>query len=336
MSTTNFQLVITGSGLEPERQLEIRAAFEPFAEKVQAWATQIAAIADPKIARETRLAMRRERIDLEKRHEEFKSRTLAWTRAVDGSRRVISEAYDSMEAQMADIEKAEERRIAAAKAALKAERDAALRQYGVDVTYIQTGEMTDAAFLGLLEQSKLAHEAKLAAAAKAEADRIEREKREAEERAARAKAEAEERERMRVENEKLKAAAAEAAAREAEARKKAAEERAKIEAEAAAQRAKAEAEAAEERAKRAKLEREMREAQQKAAAEAAAREAEAKRLAAAPDLDKLKRYVADLQAVPKPELVSVHAQQILTTFRSEVGRTASILMLQISKLEGRA
>jgi hypothetical protein len=40
--------------------------------------------------------------------------------------------------------------------------------------------------------------------------------------------------------------------------------------------------------------------------------------------------------VPKPELGSIDAQQILTTFRSEVGRAASVLMSQIHKLEGRA
>jgi hypothetical protein len=40
--------------------------------------------------------------------------------------------------------------------------------------------------------------------------------------------------------------------------------------------------------------------------------------------------------VPKPELASIDAQQILTTFRSEVGRAASVLMSQINKLEGRA
>ena len=129
-----FDLVISSSGLDAERQIEIREAFAPFAARVADWASKIALVDDPKVARETRLAMRRERIDLDKKHAEYKSRVLSWTKAVDGSRKVISESYDAMEAQMAEIEKAEERRIAAEKAARKAERDAALRQYGADVT----------------------------------------------------------------------------------------------------------------------------------------------------------------------------------------------------------
>lgn len=119
-----FDLVISSSGLDAERQIEIREAFAPFAARVADWASKIALVDDPKVARETRLAMRRERIDLDKKHAEFKSKTLAWTRAVDGSKKVISDAYDSMESQMEEIEKAEERRIAAEKAARKAERDA--------------------------------------------------------------------------------------------------------------------------------------------------------------------------------------------------------------------
>lgn len=331
--STKFELVVSGSGLEPERQLEIRAAFEPFAVKLQDWSGKVAGVTDPKIARETRLAMRRERIDLEKQHEAFKSKTLAWTRAVDGSRRVITEAYDQLEAQMADVEKAEERRIAAAKAALKAERDAALRQFGVDVTYIQTGEMTDAAFLAMLEQAKLAHEAKQAAAAKAEADRIEREKREAEERAVRAKAEAEERERVRIENERLRAEAAAAAARAEEERKKAQAEREAAEAAARKEREAAEATLRAEREARAKLEREAAARAEEERKKAEALAAEQRRLAAAPDAAKIHAWAESIAAVPVPTLSTKEAQDLAQAITAHLTKTIANMHARAAQME---
>ena len=329
----SFELVITSSGLEPERQIEIRDAFLPFASRANEWAVKVATVTDSRIARETRLAMRRERIDLEKKHSEFKARTLAWTRAVDGSRKAISDAYDAMETQMGDIEKAEERRVAAEKAAKKAERDAALRQYGMDASYMNTGEMTDAQFLGQLDIARTAHEAKLAAAKKAEEERIARENAEAEARAEKARKDAEERERQRLENERLRKEAAEREAAAKIEREKLAAERAAVEAKARVEREAAEAKLAEERKARAeaeakalaerrkveaeasaklKAEREAREKLEKEAAAAkkaeqeriAAEKAAVARAAAAPDAAKLKAYADALEAVSLPAMAT--------------------------------
>lgn len=48
--STKFELIVSGSGLEPERQLEIRAAFEPFAIKLQDWSGKVAAVPVPTLS----------------------------------------------------------------------------------------------------------------------------------------------------------------------------------------------------------------------------------------------------------------------------------------------
>ncbi len=345
--TPKFELIITSSGLEQDRQIEIREAFAPYAEKVSSWASKIASVDDPKVARETRLAMRRERIDLDKKHAEFKSKTLAWTRAVDGSKKVISDAYDSMEAQMEEIEKAEERRIAAEKAARKAERDAALRQYGVDVTWIQTGEMSDAQFLSLLHQSREAHEKRLADAKAAEEARIAREKKEAEERAEKARKDAEEREARRLENERLKAEAekrekemaaerARLAAERAEAEAKAKKEREAIEAKARAEKAAAEKKLREEREAREKLEREQRE-RVEAERKRKAAEAEAKRLAEqAPDAEKLEALADVVEGISLPTMATEAGVEYLVRARRELAALVKNLRADAQRLGGKA
>lgn len=345
--TPKFELIITSSGLEQDRQIEIREAFAPFAARVSDWASKIASVDDPKVARETRLAMRRERIDLDKKHAEFKSKTLAWTRAVDGSKKVISDAYDSMEAQMEEIEKAEERRIAAEKAARKAERDAALRQYGVDVTWIQTGEMSDAQFLSLLHQSREAHEKRLADAKAAEEARIAREKKEAEERAEKARKEAEEREARRLENERLKAEAekrekemaaerARLAAERAEAEAKAKKEREAIEAKARAEKVAAEKKLREEREAREKLEREQRE-RVEAERRRMAAEAEAKRLAEqAPDAEKLRAVACEIERIKFPAFSTAAGIEYANRAGIELANVVRALQDAADELEGKA
>ena len=342
-----FDLVISSSGLDAERQIEIREAFAPFAARVADWASKIALVDDPKVARETRLAMRRERIDLDKKHAEYKSRVLSWTKAVDGSRKVISESYDAMEAQMAEIEKAEERRIAAEKAARKAERDAALRQYGADVTWIQTGEMTDAQFLAMLEQAKTSHEAKIAAAKKAEEERIAREKKEAEERAEKARKDAEEREARRLENERLKAEAekrekemaaerARLAAERAEAEAKAKKEREAIEAKARAEKVAAEKKLREEREAREKLEREQRE-REEAERKRKAAEAEAKRLAEqAPDAEKLRAVACEIERIKFPAFSTAAGIEYANRAGIELANVVRALQDDADELEGKA
>lgn len=357
--TPKFELIITSSGLEQDRQIEIREAFAPFAARVSDWASKIASVDDPKVARETRLAMRRERIDLDKKHAEFKSKTLAWTRAVDGSKKVISDAYDSMESQMEEIEKAEERRIAAEKAARKAERDAALRTAGMAdhvLAMMDTGGMTDAGFLALLEQAKALQAKKEADAKAAEEARIAREKKEAEERAEKARKDAEEREARRLENERLKA---EAEKREAELkaeRERVAKERAEAETKAKAERDAIEARARKEReaaaakaakekqiadaklkAERVAREKLEQEARQREAAERQRKEAEeaAKRLAEqAPDAEKLEVLARELASLQWPTLTSEAGADCLRRAQRDIAIIVQNLRADAKRLGG--
>lgn len=359
--TPKFELIITSSGLEQDRQIEIREAFAPYAEKVSSWAGKVASVDDPKVARETRLAMRRERIDLDKKHAEFKSKTLAWTRAVDGSKKVISDAYDSMESQMEEIEKAEERRIAAEKAARKAERDAALRTAGMAdhvLAMMDTGGMSDVGFLGLLEQAKALQAKKEADAKAAEEARIAREKKEAEERAEKARKDAEEREARRIENERLKAEAEkreadlkaerERVAKErAEAETKAKAERDAIEARARKEREAAAAKAAKEkqiadaklkaeREAREKLEREQRE-REEAERRRMAAEAEAKRLAEqAPDAEKLRAVACEIERIKFPAFSTAAGIEYANRAGIELANVVRALQEDADELEGKA
>jgi septal ring factor EnvC (AmiA/AmiB activator) len=315
---TSFDLVITGSGLESDSQLAIKTAFNPFWLQAMDWQAKVETVTDPKIARESRLLLKKIRVEAGHKKDEIKAALLKQTRAIDGAFKAIETTIAPMESKLDEIEKAEERRIAAAKAALKAERDAALRQYGVDPQWVQTGEMSDAQFLQMLDQAKTAHDAKI------EAARIAKEKAEAEAKAAeearvaKAKADAEERERMRLENERLRK---EAEAREAAAkvgRERIAKERAAEEAKAAAERKKLEAKAAEERKAREAAEAEAarirREAEEKAKAERLAREAAAK----APDKAKLAALAESIRDLVLPDMASAegkravaHAQGVL-------------------------
>lgn len=144
------------------------------------------------LARTTRLALRSQRIAIEKKHDELKADSLAYGKAVDLVQRVALEQIKPVEdhlklqEQFAEV-KQEERRQARI-----AERTAELAKYVDDVSVYNYGDMGDEAFVLLLNQVKDAKEradklaADEAAAAekarieKEEADRIAREKAEAE------------------------------------------------------------------------------------------------------------------------------------------------------------
>ena len=282
--------------------------------------------ADAKLARALRLAIKGERCSAEKVRQQLKDRVLSFSRAVDGVFDVIEAEAKPLEAKLDEIEKTEARIEAARKAELRAARESALKPYGRDGGGLPLEAMSADAFNRLLEDARLAYEARLAAeqaawkaeqeakakaeeeriaAEKAERERVERERAEAK---ARAEAEAKERARIEAENARLRA---EKEAAEREAARVRAEEQAKAKAEAerlaaiaaeekrVAEEARAAAEA------RAKAEREAREAIERAeaarlAAEAkrkAAEEEAARRAAAAPDAEKLRALADRIEAM---------------------------------------
>jgi hypothetical protein len=220
---------------------------------------------ETKLAREYRLALKTLRIDGDKTRKALKEESLRRGKAIDGFFNILLDIIAPEEARLEEQEKFVERKEAERKAAMKLERESALKPYGIDTSFFSLGEMPDESFAQLLENTRVAHEAKLAAARKAEEERIAREN-----------AELKERERVRLENERLKKEAAEREEAAKIERERHAKEKADAEAAALAERQRVEAEqrAA---AEKARLEREEIERKAKAEQDAIRAQAEAAR-----------------------------------------------------------
>lgn len=319
------------------------APFAPLYADASALLAESKAIAKPKAAREMRLKLVKARTAIAKAKDAAKADILRNGKAIDGFNNIAKAMIEPEEERLEAIEKEEERAIAAAKEKLKAERTKVLSELGVDCAFYNLGEMPEAAFVQLVEQTKLAAEAKAKAEADAkEAARIAAEKAEAE-RVAKEKSDREERERMRAENARLKAErdAAESAAKverervakeAAEAAAKAKAERDAIEAKAKAEREEIEAKAAQERAKREALESAERERIAAEAKRQADEASAAKKAAAAPDKAKLEVLAELIAKIEVPTLTSeagkVAGQSIiesLAKFSAHVKNLASKL-----------
>jgi len=276
--------------------------------------TDATQVSEMKAARATRLALKDVRVNVEKARKELKADALATGRAIDSVGNWIKAKIEPEEARLEECEKFAERAEAARKAGLKTAREALLAPFGIDTTFYQLGEMPEATFATLLDSTRVAHEAKIAAAAQAEADRIAAEE-------ARKAEDA----RVRAENERLRqeAAAAEKAAqverdrvaaeRKAEEAKAAAERKA-IEDKAAAERAAHELVLRKEREAREQLERDAAAAKKKEADRVAAEAAAAKKAAAAPDRAKLGFFADSIEAIPLPTIKNETLNPVLREF----------------------
>ena len=144
------------------------------------------------LARVTRLELRKQRIAIEKKHDELKADSLAYGKAVDLVQRVALEQIKPVEEHLLLQEKYAETKQEERRQARIAERTAKLAQYVDDVTVYNYGDMGDDAFALLIDQVRDAKE-KREAEEKAAAEKAEHERREREEadRVAREKAEAE-------------------------------------------------------------------------------------------------------------------------------------------------
>lgn len=321
-----IQLATKQLGLPLAEAGSLFAPFAPLYADASALLTESKAINKPKAAREMRLKLVKARTAIAKAKDAAKADILRNGKAIDGFNNIAKAMMEPEEERLEAIEKEEERAIAAAKEKMKADRSKVLAELGVDSAFYNLGEMPEAAFVQLVEQTKLAAEAKAKAEAEAkEAARVAAEKAEAD-RVAKEKADREERERMAAENARLKAErdAAEAAAKverervakeAAEAAAKAKAEREAIEAKAKAEREEIERKAAQERAlaeAAAKVERAKREALELAERERveanAKRQADeakaAKKAAAAPDRNKLETLAEFIGKIQVPEMKS--------------------------------
>ena len=252
----DLALVVQSSGLEVESARNVTDVFAPLFAQAHSWAEKVATIKvtdatqvrEMKLARESRLALKEIRVIAEKNRTRLKEDSLRRGRAIDSVYNTLEALVKPLEAQLKEQEEFVKRQEEQRKARIKAEREEALRPFGVNTAFYQLAEMPEADWAALFNSTVAAHKAAKEAAEKAEAERTAKEQ-----------AETAERERIRQENERLR--------QEAEVAQKAAN--------AERERLLAEQRAIEEQARK---EREAIEAQAKA--ELAKQKAEADRLAA--------------------------------------------------------
>jgi hypothetical protein len=300
MSTTSLELVLTNSGLDNDGQLQIREAMHPFWLQAKDWQTKVAEVTDPKIARASRLTLKKIRVEAGHKKDELKEHILVRGRAIDAAFRAIESTIIPLEEQLDVIEKAEQRRLEAEARARADARTRELADLDFRAVGVDLGKLSDEDYSVLLAQASTAKAQRI----ETERLRAEAEARVAAERKLREEAEA----KARAETE-AKLAAERKLREEAEAKL-----RAESEARLAAERklreeaeAKARAEAAEkakvEEALRAEERRRAEEAVRKAK-EAADEAARAARLASMPDIERLIGIVNQVAGVMTDELHS--------------------------------
>lgn len=291
--STNLELVLNTSGLDTDGQLSIKQALHPFWVQAMDWQTKVAEVTDPKVARASRLTLKKIRVEAGHKKDELKEHILVRGRAIDAAFRAIESTILPLEDQLDVIEKAEARRIEAETKARATSRTAELAQIEYTAIGVDLGKLSDDDYAALLKQAQaILAQRQEVARVKAEAEaRLAEERRQREQAEAKAKAEAD----ARLAEERKARIEAEAKARaEADARL-AVERKAREEAEKQA-RIEAEAKAKAEEALRIEAARRAEEAARAVRAKAE-EEAKQARLAAQPDVEKLLRVLNESRLV---------------------------------------
>lgn len=275
---TQLLAVVEQTSLAPEAAKSIQTSFAPLFKQAGELLTQsrviivtdASQVAQIELSRAFRLQLRKIRIAGENLRKSLQEDAQRRIKALNGFQHILEDLIGSEEARLDQQEKIVERQEAARKEALRVERTKALAPYQLDTSFIALADMPDETFAQLLENTRAAHESKLAAARKAEEGRIRQENERLKEEArireenARLKREADEREAAaKVERERVAAEKAAADAALAAERQRVAREQAE-----AAEKARKEREAIEAKAR---SEREEVERKAKAAAEAVAK-----------------------------------------------------------------
>ena len=323
---------------------------------------------DEKISRELRLLTVKVRTDAEKLKDEQKRVDILRSKVKQDSFNLISSSCKLAEEVFFNVEKAREIAEKKRKAQLKTDREEKLSPYTEAAFLYPLGEMSDEQFNELYSGLRISHENKLAAERKAEEDRIAKEKADAEEREEqrleniRLQKEAKEKEKqLEAEREKVRKdaeekekalqAEREKVRKENEERERLAEiERKKQSAILAKQKeeadkrekellAKAEAEKiqrenieAEIRRKKAAEEKAKREQEAKALAEKRAKAAEEKKAFKAPDKVKLLAFGQALNDVPRPDIKSIEAAEIMANINGLLVKLNNYIVEKANKL----
>lgn len=293
-SNDKLAMVLGQAGLSASSALAIRAQFEACYTQAIEWASKTSAIkvTDASqtglmaFARESRLALRQIRLNVEHTREELKRDSLKRGQAIDSIARVIRELIEPIEADLQAQEDFVKNAELARRQKLRDERTAALHVYGVDpAIYADLAGFTDEAWTGLLEGHKTARDTRLARV-KADAEAAEKAQIEREQEAVR----------LREEAAKARAETARIEAEQRAERQKAAVERAKLEAAQRAEREEAEARQREEREARLKVERELAATKAAEKARLDAEEEERRQAEQAPDREKIYAFMGEIIA----------------------------------------
>jgi trichohyalin len=221
----NIAKLIDESGLNDERKLALKGSFDDFISIAQEWESKAKEIhvTDSsqkdlmKMAKEGRLLLRQKRLDIENLRKTIKEQPLRECQAIDSVAKAFKDLITPIEDYLKEQEEFEKRENESKLNQLIHERGEALKQYGVDVQYLDLGNMPEPMFEMLLSSSKITHEQK-----------IKEEKQAEERRLAEQEAERKRLEYQRLENERLKKLAQEQEERLQEERAKADAEAKKI------------------------------------------------------------------------------------------------------------
>jgi len=327
--TTLVKINASDYGLDSVKAQEIEAMFTPMLNRMKELEKEYNQVLKLKmspetcqIAKELRLQYVKVRTGTAEIHKQLKDFYLKGGRFVDGWKNAQLFASNEIEETLKNIENHYEIIEAEKKAKLKEERTALIMPYVSDVNTFMLGEMTEEAFNILLAGAKFQYEMKIAAEKKAEEDRLSKEKTDAEEREKqrleniRLKAEAKEREWLAEIERKRQASILAEQKAEADKREKALKEKADAERK---ERERLEAEMA---VKKEADEKARKDAEAKIAAENKARLIAEKKARLAPDKTKLLVFMQAINDLPRPEVKSIEAADIVSK--------ANIMLVQVA------
>jgi hypothetical protein len=209
--------------LGADSALKIRSTFGVMFDEVDKWRAKVATVivtredqvAEMEIARTMRLALKKIRVNADHKRKELKAETDRYGKAVQSAFNLLEFQIVPLEKHLQDqedfVERLKEKRIAET----KEKRLAELAPFAIDTSFIDLGNMPEVSYIQFLATTRMAHEAKLAAAKKKAEDdlkELERQKklqedndrlaREAADRQQKEKAEKERLDGLRLEREK--------------------------------------------------------------------------------------------------------------------------------------
>lgn len=317
------------TNLEEESSKRLEDIFMPYFKQAEEWknkakdimVTDESQVEEMKIARESRLALKNIRCDVEKKRKSLKEESLRYGKAVDGMANVIKFLIAPIENHCKEQEEFVRIRQEKRLQELEFNRKEELINLDVDVELYDLRIMSEEKYSLLLEQSKKLYNDKIEAEKALEKARIEEEKRQKEEN-----------ERIRKENERLKKEAEERDRIEAEKQKK-------LEAEREKERKKQEDILKKEREKHARLEAELlekkrieqEESQKRKEAEEKAKEEERQK-ELAPDKDKLNELALRIVNTEMPEVKDDKAKEIIENVVELLNKTSNYIKNNVIKL----